>query len=179
MSAPKMILLAMLAFVLSLASTVAAADLIDPGKPLNCTAFIANCKKLVIDTHGKNATYSSPSSQCNVTNLSAAKPLCGKNVICLAVFEYKGNATVPAPVTPTSAAVATPSGNATAAPTGAAPAPVAIPGALGFVTVDMTEQILAMYDTSKCGNAAVAKAATSIGALLIIASVVSFMSNML
>ncbi|KAF9968616.1 hypothetical protein BGZ70_001352 [Mortierella alpina] len=176
MSASKMILLAMLAFVLSLASTVAAADLIDPGKPLNCTAFIANCKKLVIDTHGKT---SSPSSQCNVTNLSAAKPLCGKNVICLAIFESKGNSTVPAPVTPTSAAAATPSGNATAAPTGAAPAPVAIPGALGFVTIDMTEQILALYDTSKCGNAAVAKAATSIGALLIIASVVSFMSNML
>ncbi|CAO3575105.1 unnamed protein product [Mortierella alpina] len=177
MSASKMIILAMLAFVLSLASTVAAADLIDPGKPLNCTAFIANCKKLVSDTHGKNATFSSSSSQCNVTNLSAAKPLCGKNVICLAIFETKG--TVPAPVTPTSAAAATPSGNATAAPTGVAPAPVAIPGALGFVTIDMTDQILAMYDTSKCGNAAVAKAATSIGALLIIASVVSFMSNML
>ncbi|KAG0215653.1 hypothetical protein BGX28_008899 [Mortierella sp. GBA30] len=173
------VMIAIIALILCLSSTVATADLINPGKPFNCTDFAVHCKELTMTTYGngKNASYSGPSTQCNTT-LPAAQPLCGEKVLCLATFLVKSDGTppptVPLPIgNSNTTAVATPTSAAAAA------APTSGAGVYSIATVDMTSQILGMYDTSKCANAAVAKAATSIGALVIIASVVSFMSSML
>ncbi|KAF9193813.1 hypothetical protein BGZ51_002136 [Haplosporangium sp. Z 767] len=179
-------MMAILALFLCLSSTVAAADLFNPGQPLNCTAFAANCRALTQETfgHGKNSSYNGVSTQCNVTNLTAAKPLCGKNVICLATFLVKRSPSDPGSVSTTTTAL--PSGiettttsatNPTTTSAGA-PAPTStLQYTIGFE--DLTDKLLAMYDISKCGNAATAMAATSLGALIAVASIVSFMTNML
>ncbi|KAG0365407.1 hypothetical protein BC939DRAFT_446568 [Gamsiella multidivaricata] len=170
-------MIAIFGLFLCLTSTVAAADLYNPGKPLNCTTWADNCKALTLATYGngKNETYTGPSSQCNVTNLSGAQPLCGENVICLATFLIKAGT-----VTTTTTTAATPAPTGTNSTSGGNTT-VTTPGPSSMYTVgsvDMTSQLLSMYDTLKC-SAAFVQAATSVTALLIVASIVSLMSNML
>ncbi|KAF9377040.1 hypothetical protein CPB97_010453 [Podila verticillata] len=166
MSAKSAMLVAILALFLCLSSTVAA--LYSPGNPVNCTAVEANCKTLADSTYlGKNTSYSGPSSQCNVTNLSAAKPLCGTNVLCLATFLTQGPS-LPAPA---------PTGNSTNTNTTTSNMPT---GMYVPTVVDMTDAFIALYDSSKCGkNAAVAQAATSVGAMLVVATIVSVLSTLM
>ncbi|KAF9328606.1 hypothetical protein BG006_008230 [Podila minutissima] len=169
MSAKSTMLVAIVAFILCLSSTVVAADLYSPGSPVNCTLVKQHCKALAESTYlGKNASYSGSSSQCNVTNLSAAKPLCETKIVCLATFLTSGNVTIPAPV-PTQGT------NGTNSTVPKAPITPYIP-----TTMDMTDALIALYDTSKCGkNAAVAQAATSVGAMLLVGTIVSVLSTML
>ncbi|KAG0301624.1 hypothetical protein BGZ98_008186 [Dissophora globulifera] len=183
-AAKSSIMMAILALFLCLSSTVVAADLYDPGQPLNCTQFTSNCKALSLATYGggKNASYSGPSAQCNVTNLSSAQPLCGEKVICLATFLIKaGNSSVPVVPLPTST-VAAPGANGTATTTNA---PASTPTSSGpsspytVGSVDLTAQLLAMYDTSKCASGALANVATSASAMVVIVSIVSVMSYLL
>ncbi|KAF8986936.1 hypothetical protein CPC16_005564 [Podila verticillata] len=164
MSAKSAMLVAILALFLCLSSTAAA--LYSPGNPVNCTAVAANCKTFVDSTYlGKNSSYSGPSSQCNVTNLSAAKPLCGTNILCLATFLVQGPS-VPAPA---------PTGNSTNTTTSNMPTGMYVP-----TVVDVTAAFIDLYDSSKCGtNAAVAQAATSVGAMLIVATIVSVFSTLM
>ncbi|KAF8941082.1 hypothetical protein EDD21DRAFT_349532 [Dissophora ornata] len=196
-TAKSSMMMAVLALFLCLSSTVAAADLYSPGNPLNCTAWIANCQTLTTSVYGggKNSSYTGPSAQCNVTNLSSAQPLCGENVICLATFLVQtdnstvsatttaatiaGTTTTVSATTSASASSATSATSATAAAT-TTTSSSSLSSVYTVVSVDLTSQLLALYDTSKCGtSAAVAQAATSLGALVAVASIVSFMSNML
>ncbi|KAF9578979.1 hypothetical protein BGW38_004964 [Lunasporangiospora selenospora] len=167
-------MVALLALVFCLASTVSAAERYNPGSPFNCTVFKANCGKLTGETFGKNSSYSGPSAQCNVTNLEAAKPLCGLNVLCMATFTGRNpNVSTPLP---------TPSGNSTNgnSTNGTNTPTIGNPNMYSFSTEDLTEQLIGMYDTGKCPkNAAIAQAATSLTALVVMASLVSMMANML
>ncbi|KAG0030008.1 hypothetical protein BGZ81_003162 [Podila clonocystis] len=169
MSAKSAMLVAIVAFILCLSSTVVAADLYSPGSPVNCTLVKEHCKTLADSTYlGKNSTYQGSSSQCNVTNLSAAKPFCENKIICSATFLVPSNVTIPTPV-PTQGTNGT---NSTIPK-----APTNMPY---FTTVDMTDALIALYDVSKCGkNAAVAQAATSVGAMLLVGTIVSVLSTML
>ncbi|KAG0331345.1 hypothetical protein BG000_010986 [Podila horticola] len=169
MSAKSTMFVAILAFILCLSSTVVAADLYSPGSPVNCTLVKEHCKTLADSTYlNKNTTYQGSSPQCNATNLSAAKPLCETKIICLATFLATGNVTIPAPV-PTQGT------NGTNSTVPKAPITPYL-----FTTVDMTDALIALYDTSKCGkNAAVAQAATSVGAMLLVGTIVSVLSTML
>ncbi|KAG0028123.1 hypothetical protein BGZ82_008605 [Podila clonocystis] len=168
MSAKSAMLVAIVAFILCLSSTVVAADLYSPGSPVNCTLVKEHCKTLAESTYrNKTLTYQSHSAQCNVTNLSAAKPFCETKIICLATFLNAGNVTIPTPV-PTQGTNGT---NSTI--------PKA-PSMSYFTSVDMTDALIALYDVSKCGkNAAVAQAATSVGAMLLVGTIVSVLSTML
>ncbi|KAG0003241.1 hypothetical protein BGZ79_001337 [Entomortierella chlamydospora] len=178
MSATKStMMMAILALFLCMTSTVAA-DLYSPGNPFNCTAFASNCQALTTSLYaGKNSTYQGPSYQCtNSSNLAAVQTLCAEKVLCLATFlvETDVNSTV-TPTTTTSAAAATPTGNSTTNSTTSA---ISLALQYSFTSVDVTSQLLAMYDTSKC-SAAVVQVATSFGALAVIATVVSMVSSML
>jgi len=119
-----------------------------------------------------------------------AEDLCNYKVTCLATFMNLGGSSTNAMIN-----AAAPSASATsaaAAPTSAAPS--AAPSASATSTaaagpqptgpvytvgsVNLTSQLLAMYDTSKCakGSAAAAKIVTSAAAAAIVASILSVMS---
>ncbi|KAF9930389.1 hypothetical protein FBU30_000520 [Linnemannia zychae] len=174
----KSLIVAVLALFICLSSTAQAA--FEPGNPFNCTAFQKNCRSVADTTYGggKNTSYSGVSARCNVTNISNGmcttpeqednfqcettevnidtKPLCGLNVVCTATFLIQAAAP--------NTTVNSSSPN-------------------GIYTVgaeDLTTQLLSQYDTSKCPkSAANAKTATTIVAMLAIASLVTFMSSML
>ncbi|KAG0245321.1 hypothetical protein BGX31_007519 [Mortierella sp. GBA43] len=151
------VMLALLAMFLCLSSTVAAADLFAPGKPVNCTSWADHCKALTNDAYaGKNISYSGPSSQCNTTNLAAAQPLCGTNVLCMATFLISlpstGNTTT--------------GGNSTTNSTGSM---------YTVGSVDMTSQLLAQYDANRCSGAMM-QAAVSFGAMMLVASMTTLFS---
>ncbi|KAF9151682.1 hypothetical protein BG015_006361 [Linnemannia schmuckeri] len=184
-AAKSSMIMAFLALFVCLSSTVMAAELIDPGNPFNCTTFQTNCKALGVEVYGngKNATFSGANALCNVTNVSNAKPLCGINVVCTATFLVQVAA--PAPGTPSSS-----SSSAFVAPTatanGTSPTPTPKPatgGSNGVYTIasaDLTPQILAKYNQDHCPkSAANAKMATSVVAMVAVASIVSFMSALL
>ncbi|KAI1314667.1 hypothetical protein EDD11_001879 [Mortierella claussenii] len=191
MSATKSsMMMAILAVFLCLSSTVAAADLYNPGNPFNCTAWANNCQALGTVTYGggKNTTYTGYAAQCNVTNLSGAQPLCNTKVICSATFLVsKGPAPIssslPATTATTTTTVVGGNGNGTTATTTAgAVVPTTNPISTQYTVgnVDMTAQLMAMYDTSKCPkSAAMAKAATSVVVMVAIGTIVSFMSHLL
>ncbi|KAI8363604.1 hypothetical protein B0O80DRAFT_421318 [Mortierella sp. GBAus27b] len=181
------VMLALLAMFLCLSSTVAAADLFAPGKPVNCTSWADHCKALTNDAYaGKKyvfmiaiapstdlkeetqdaqspldppwlcISYSGPSSQCNTTNLAAAQPLCGTNVLCMATFLISlpstGNTTT--------------GGNSTTNSTGSM---------YTVGSVDMTSQLLAQYDANRCSGAMM-QAAVSFGAMMLVASMTTLFS---
>ncbi|KAG0291054.1 hypothetical protein BGZ96_005554 [Linnemannia gamsii] len=185
MSAAKSsMIMAFLALFVCLSSTVMAAELYEPGNPFNCTTFQANCKALGVETYGngKNASFSSASAQCNVSNIANAKPLCGLNVVCTASFVIQVQAPAPGVTTTTSsAAVPTATVNGTSPTT--APKPPVTGGTNGVFTVasaDLTPQLLAKYNLDHCAkSAANVKMATSIAAMVAVASIVSFMSSLL
>ncbi|KAF8947901.1 hypothetical protein BGZ47_007434 [Haplosporangium gracile] len=184
-AAKTYIIMTFLALFICLSSTVMAAELIDPGNPFNCTTFETNCRALGVAVYGngKNATFSGANALCNVTNISNAKPLCGINVVCTATFLVQVAA--PAPGTPSSS-----SSSAVVAPTttanGTSPTPTPKPATSGsnsvytIVAADLTPQLLAEYNQDHCPkSAANAKMATSVAAMVAIASIVSFMSVLL
>lgn len=108
-------------------------------------------------------TTHAPSSFLHVTK--TAKPLCGTNVICMATFLTQGPS-VPVPA---------PTGNSTNTTTPNIPNGMYVP-----TTVDMTDAFINLYDLTKCGkNAAIAQTATSVGAMLIVATIVSVLSTMM
>ncbi|KAF9161670.1 hypothetical protein DFQ26_004333 [Actinomortierella ambigua] len=147
-------------FVLCL-SVVRAAELYAPGNPFNCTAFKDNCRSLVISRFGggKNATFSSVSSQCNGT-ITDVKPLCDVKVACFAVFAAPNQPVAPPPMP----------GNGTNATAGA-PVPAT------FTKESLTDDLIAMYDTSKCpgtsGVGSLFQASTSFGALVALVAMIS------
>ncbi|KAF9101987.1 hypothetical protein BGX27_011236 [Mortierella sp. AM989] len=163
-TAKSTMMMAILALFLCLSSTVAAADLYNPGSPVNCTTWGTNCDALVTSIFKNNNTFSSSSKQCNVTNLSGAQPLCNVKVICLATFLVPGNTTI-----------LPPAGNGTNSTAGTKP----ISSGITVATEDMTSKLLAMYDTSKCSSASIAQIATSVSALVILATIISLLSTML
>ncbi|KAF9904990.1 hypothetical protein EC991_002172 [Linnemannia zychae] len=184
-------IMAFLALFVCMSSTVMAAGTVDPGNPFNCATLKATCKTIADASYAKNASYSGMQAQCNVTNLSnasphiprnnpqTAKPLCGVNVICTATFLIEVSGTNPPAVpTTTSAAPATPTNGTTPA---VPPKPAAPNGMYTLGTVDLTPQVLEQYDTSKCPTSAAShvKAASSVAAMVVVASVVAFMSSML
>ncbi|KAG0276672.1 hypothetical protein BGZ95_007206 [Linnemannia exigua] len=177
---PSMIM-AFLALFVCMSSAVMAAGTLDPGQPLNCTILKETCKSLADASYGKNASYSGINARCNVTNLSNAKPLCGVNVVCTATFLFEVSTNpnpIPVPTVTTAAPAATPSTNGTAP----APVPTTKPpnGMYTIGAVDMTPQLLEQYDQGKCPtSAANAKVASSVLAMMVIASIASFMSAML
>ncbi|KAF8970247.1 hypothetical protein BGZ46_010554 [Entomortierella lignicola] len=184
MSATKTnMMMAILALFLCLTSTVTASSLYSPGKPLNCTAFADNCNTLAMSLYSKNASFNGPSAQCNVTNLSAAQPLCNEKVICLATFLVMTNSTnlavanssssVAAATTTSAAGVSTTSSAAPATPTNGTSS---IPNVYTVTSQDLTSQLIALYDTTKCGSGAVA---TTVSAFVIIATVISMAVNLL
>ncbi|KAH7058243.1 hypothetical protein BKA57DRAFT_448856 [Linnemannia elongata] len=188
MSATKSsMIMAFLALFVCLSSTVMAAELIDPGNPFNCTSVQATCKTLGASLYGngKNATFSGANAQCNSSNISNAKPLCGINVVCTATFLTQVD--TPAPGTPSSssssavvAPTATASANGTTPTTAPKPATGGSNFVYSFVTVDLTPQLLTMYNQDHCPkSAANAKMATSVVAMIAVASVVSFVSALL
>ncbi|KAF9108839.1 hypothetical protein BGX29_005750 [Mortierella sp. GBA35] len=190
MSATKSsMLMALVALFLCLSSTVMAAELLEPGNPFNCTIFKTNCKNLGDLTfgNGKNSSYQGIQARCNVTNLSDAKNLCGQNVICTATFllQVGANPNPPAgstattTTTTTTTAGATPT-NGTAPPPSSTTKPSTSNGMYTIGSADLTAQLVGQYNTEKCGkNAANAKVATSLAAMIVIASVISFMSSVL
>ncbi|KAF9985839.1 hypothetical protein BGZ65_009700, partial [Modicella reniformis] len=91
------------------------------------------------------------------------QPLCGQNVICLATFINKNE-------TPT-----TGGGNGT---TGGNSTTGGTPKMYTVTSMDMTKQLMDLYDSSKC-SAAVMKIATSLGALITIGSIVTFFNYIL
>ncbi|KAF9347912.1 hypothetical protein BGX26_000650 [Mortierella sp. AD094] len=178
MSATKStMMMAILALFLCMTSTVTAANLYAPGSPFNCTAFANNCQTLTTSLYGgKNSSYQGPSTQCsNSSNLPAVQSLCNEKVLCLATFLVQSNASTTTTTTTTAAAV--PTGNGTTNGTVAPTRPIAS-DLYTFTSVDVTSQLLDLYDTSKC-SAAIAQVATSFGALAVIATVVSMVSSML
>ncbi|GJJ69592.1 hypothetical protein EMPS_01939 [Entomortierella parvispora] len=190
-STKSSLMMAILAVFVCVSSTVQAADLYSPGNPLNCTAWTQNCQTLSdsIYGNGKNASYTSISATCtNETTLSGAMDLCNDKVTCLATFMLMSNAVVmaaepsasAAPTAASSAAAATTSGASSSAPaaTGTTPSGPAPTGPVYSVgSVNLTSQLLAMYDTSKCGkSAAAAKMVTSAAAAALVASVITLMT---
>ncbi|KAF9133287.1 hypothetical protein BGW39_010104 [Mortierella sp. 14UC] len=179
--AKSSMIMAFLALFVCMSSTVMAAGTVDPGTPFNCTTLKTTCKTIADASYAKNASYSGTIAQCNVTNLSNAKPLCGMNVICTATFliEVPGSnpPVVPTPTIATPAATATTNGTAPVVPT----KPATANGMITVGTVDMTPQLLEQYDTSKCPSSAATsvKAASSVVAMVVVASVAVFMSAML
>ncbi|KAF9138684.1 hypothetical protein BGX30_008891 [Mortierella sp. GBA39] len=190
MSAAKSsMIMAFLALFVCLSSTVMAAELIDPGNPFNCTTIQTNCRALGVQVYGTNATFNGANALCNVTNISNAKPLCGINVVCTATFLVQ--VASPAPGTPSSsssAAIAAPTAtaNGTITTTTAASVPTQAAAAVGsnfvytIASADLTPQLLAEYNQDHCPkSAANAKMATSVVAMIAVASVVSFVSALL
>ncbi|KAF9978920.1 hypothetical protein BGZ73_008425 [Actinomortierella ambigua] len=152
---------ALLALVVLCLSAVHAADLYAPGNPFNCTSFKDNCKSLVLSRFGggKNATFSSASSQCNGT-ITDVKLLCNVKVACFAVFAATNQPVTPPPLP----------GNGTNATAGA-PVPAT------FTKVSLTDDLIAMYDTGKCpgtnGVSSLFQASTSFGAMMALVALVS------
>jgi hypothetical protein len=108
--------------------------------------------------------------------------LCGLNVVCTASFLVQVSA--PAPGTPSassSAAAPTATTNGTGPiPTSKPPATGGTNGVYTVATADLTPQLLAKYNQDKCPkSAANAKMATSIAAMVAVASIVTFMSSLL
>ncbi|KAF9363274.1 hypothetical protein BGX34_004525 [Mortierella sp. NVP85] len=166
-------MMAIFAMFFCLSSTVAAADLYTPGgpgTPVNCTTWADHCKALTVATYGegKNSSYTGASPRCNVTNISAAQPLCGVNVACVATFLIRtdGSTAPPAAGNGTTGGNSTTGGNGTIST-----------GGYKVASVDMTSELLAMYDAKKCSNAV--RAVVSFGALVIVASITTLFSSML
>lgn len=110
-----------------------------------------------------------------------AKPLCGINVVCTATFLVQVAAPAPG-ASSSSSAVSTP----TATVNGTTPSPTPKPatgGSNGMYTIasaDLTSQLLAKYNQDHCPkSAANAKMATSVVAMVAVASIVSFVSALL
>lgn len=113
-----------------------------------------------------------------------AKPLCGINVVCTATFLVQVAAPVPGTPSSSSSAISAPT--ATATTNGTAPSPTPKPatgGSNGIYTIgsaDLTSQLLAKYNQDHCPkSAANAKMATSVVAMVAVASIVSFVSALL
>ncbi|KAF9546468.1 hypothetical protein EC957_009681 [Mortierella hygrophila] len=189
MSAAKSsMIMAFLALFVCLSSTVMAAELIDPGNPFNCTTIQTNCRALGVQVYGTNATFNGANALCNVTNISNAKPLCGINVVCTATFLVQVAAPAPG-ASSSSAAIAVPTATAngtTTTTTTIAPVPTQAAAVTGsnfvytIASADLTPQLLAEYNQDHCPkSAANAKMATSVVAMIAVASVVSFVSALL
>lgn len=110
--------------------------------------------------------------------------MCGINVVCTATFLTQVD--TPAPGTPSSSSSAVVAPTATASANGTIPTTAPKPATGGsnfvysFVTVDLTPQLLTMYNQDHCPkSAANAKMATSVVAMIAVASVVSFVSALL
>ncbi|KAK3822086.1 MAG: hypothetical protein JOS17DRAFT_754834 [Linnemannia elongata] len=184
--AKSSMIMAFLALFVCLSSTVMAAELIDPSNPFNCTSIQTTCRALGVEVYGngKNATFQGANALCNSTNISNAKPLCGINVVCTATFLVQVAAPVPGTPSSSSSAISAPT--ATATTNGTAPSPTPKPatgGSNGIYTIgsaDLTSQLLAKYNQDHCPkSAANAKMATSVVAMVAVASIVSFVSALL
>jgi hypothetical protein len=92
-----------------------------------------------------------------------AKPLCGVNVACVATFVINA---------PPASGNGTTGGNSTTGGNGTIST-----GGPRVASVDMTNELLAMYDVKKCSNAV--RAVVSFGALVIVASITTLFSSML
>ncbi|KAG0056449.1 hypothetical protein BGZ83_004956 [Gryganskiella cystojenkinii] len=167
-------MIALLALLFCASSTVQAADY-DFSHPSNCTAWSANCRILTDLTYGngKNGSYTSDSAICaNSSSATAAQPLCQNKVTCYATFMNFGafNAVINAAGNTTTSS--TTAGTVPTATSSSGPKPS---GVYSVGSIDMTAQLLKMYDTSKC-SAAAAQAVTSAVAVAIVATVLSVMS---